>query len=103
MAWVSVARARSRERRSDRPSAAPQHGRSLQSRHATHMATMCLRSQRNFFNALSHRHSLPQAAAIQPGYFGTVQAPPRSTSGQVRKSRRCARRKCAQKFTYMLV
>jgi hypothetical protein len=81
---VSCARARSCARRSDRPSAAPQHGRSVQSRHAIHMATICLWSQRNFFNALSHRHSLPQAAAIEPGYFGPVAAPPRSLCAQVR-------------------
>jgi hypothetical protein len=49
------------------------------------MATICLWSQRNFFNALSHINSPPQAAAIEPGYFGTVQAPPRSLCAQVRQ------------------
>jgi hypothetical protein len=101
--WVRR-RARGALRRA--PTASPPHPRTAAARSAgpPSIWQLCAYGPNRYFSKwYYHPDSAPQAAAIEPGYFGTVAAPPRSLCAQVRESRRCARPKCAQKLIYMFV
>ena len=68
------------------PTASPPHPRTAAARSAgpPSIWQLCAYGPNRYFSKwYYHPDSAPQAAAIEPGYFGTVAAPPRSLCAQV--------------------
>ena len=89
--WV---RRRARRARAPAPTAPPPHPRTAAARSAATPSKrqLCARGPNaSFPNMYSHPDSLPQAAALQPGYFGAA-APPRPSRSIVRCGKAAAAR-----------
>ena len=85
------------------PPAAPPHTGAASGLDTQPTGQLCARGPNaTFFDRCSHLDSPPQAAAPQPGAFGTISGPrPARPSGQVRESCRCARPKCVRELQFL--